>query len=120
MKGCATDFAKRTKGYNLPATYIIHTVSPVWYGGHKNEDSLLASCYRESMLIASNLGLKSIAFSVISCGAYRFPIPKACDIAVNEIKQALKESSVEQVIFACFDSKVEMALRKSIAKSCHH
>ena len=116
LKGCATGFAKLTKGYNLPAKYIIHAVGPVWDGGHKNEESLLASCYRESMLIANNKNLKSIAFPAISCGAYRFPIPKACDIAVREIKTALKGTSIEHVIFACFDTKIEKALIKSMAK----
>jgi len=116
LKGCKTGYAKLTKGYDLPAKYIIHAVGPVWYGGHKNEEQLLASCYRECMVIANNRNLKSIAFPAISCGAYRFPIPKACDIAVYEIKKSLNESSIERVIFACFDQKIEKALQNSMSK----
>ncbi len=115
LGGCDTGFAKITKGYDLPANYIIHTVGPVWYGGQKNEEALLASCYRECMKLATETGIASIAFPAISCGSYRFPIEKACDIAVCEVKKSLVQYNAEiKVIFVCFDEKLERALRKVI------
>ena len=113
LKGCETGFAKLTKAYNLPATYIIHTVGPVWYGGHKNEEFLLASCYQECLKIANESNCKSIVFPAISCGAYRFPIPKATDIAIREI-HTFKHNSIDHIIFACFEAKIERALEKSL------
>lgn len=111
LGGCDTGFAKITSGYHLPAKFIIHAVGPVWYGGDKNEQQLLASCYRESLRIAAEHQLTSIAFPAISCGAYRFPIPKACEIAYREVKKFLQaDSSINKVIFACFDAKLENAL----------
>ena len=115
LGGCNTGFAKITKGYDLPAKHIIHTVGPVWYGGHKNEEALLASCYRECLRIAVDNGITSIAFPAISCGAYRFPIDKACKIAVSEVIACLAESNVGlKVIFVCFDEKLERAFNKAI------
>lgn len=115
LGGCNTGFAKITKGYNLPAKYIIHAVGPVWYGGHKNEEELLASCYRECLKIAVDYEIQSIAFPAISCGSYRFPIDKACDIAINEVASFLDKNSVEiKVIFVCFDEKLEKAFKKVI------
>lgn len=116
LKGCETGHAKITSGYNLPADYVIHTVGPVWDGGGNNEESLLASCYRESLLLANKHQLKSIAFPAISCGAYRFPIAKACDIAINEILNVKDGMSIEYVIFACFDTKMERAFNNSLSK----
>ncbi|WDE09991.1 O-acetyl-ADP-ribose deacetylase [Thalassomonas haliotis] len=111
LGGCDTGFAKITSGYNLAAKFIIHTVGPVWYGGHKNEERLLASCYRECLRIAGEHQLSSIAFPAISCGAYRFPVPRACEIAYGEVQQFLQsDSSINKVIFACFDRKLENAL----------
>ena len=77
LGGGTTGFAKVTKGYDLPAKHIIHAVGPVWYGGQKNEEALLASCYRECMRLAAENGITSIAFPAISCGSYRFPNDKA-------------------------------------------
>ncbi len=116
LDGCSTGYAKLTKGYLLPAHYIIHAVGPVWIDGNHNERALLASCYRECMKIANNKKLKSIAFPAISCGVYGFPIPEACEIAVNEVIRALKDSTIEHIIFACFDTKVEEALNISLSK----
>jgi len=115
FKGCETGFAKITKGYNLSAKYIIHTVGPVWYGGNKNEEELLASCYRECLRIANEESCESIAFPAISCGAYRFPITKACDIAVKEIKSS-KDLSIKRVVIACFERKIKSAFEKSLSK----
>lgn len=111
LNGCRTGFAKITKGYNLPAKYVIHTVGPVWHGGGHNEEALLRSCYRESLNLALSKGVKSIAFPAISCGAYRFPISKACTIAIQEIGQFLAlNPNFDKVILACFESQVESAL----------
>lgn len=115
LGGCDTGFAKITKGYDLPAKYIIHTVGPVWYGGHRNEDVLLASCYRESLKIAIDTKLKSIAFPAISCGAYGFPADKACRIAVNEIAQFLNKNNSEiKMIFVCFGGGMERMINREL------
>jgi O-acetyl-ADP-ribose deacetylase len=114
LDGCKTGFAKITQGYNLPAKYVIHTVGPVWFGGQENEETLLKSCYNECMNIAKDHKLKSMAFPAISCGAFGFPIQKACDIALKEIKRGLMDSSLEHIIFACFSSEVEQALKTSM------
>ena len=113
--GCKTGAAKITGGYQLPAKHIIHTVGPVWYGGDRGEPELLASCYRESLKLALDNQLKSIAFPAISCGAYRYPIDKACDIAIREVSKFLREfNEIEKVVFVCFDAKVEKQLKKVI------
>ena len=113
--GCKTGAAKITGGYQLPAKHIIHTVGPVWYGGDRGEPELLASCYRESLKLALDNQLKSIAFPAISCGAYRYPIDKACDIAIREVSKFLREfDEIEKVVFVCFDAKVEKQLKKVI------
>ncbi len=103
LGGCRTGEAKLTGGYNLPAKYVIHAVGPVWHGGKHGEDELLASCYRNSLLLAEEHGVKSIAFPCISTGAYRFPIERATRIAVSEVKKFLEQTrSVERVVFVCF------------------
>ncbi len=106
LNGCATGDAKITKGYNLPAKYVIHTVGPVWFGGFKNENELLASCYSNSLNIAQKYKLKSIAFPNISTGIYKFPKEKAAKIAVNEVNQHMKNNkSIKKIIFAIFDEE---------------
>lgn len=116
LNGCKTGFAKLTKGYDLPAKYVIHAVGPVWQGGSQREAELLASCYAECIKIADAHKISSIAFPAISCGAYGFPIEKACDIAVREVLRAAKGTTVEHIIFACFNDKTEQALKKSLAE----
>jgi len=116
LKGCKTGYAKLTNGYGLPARFIIHAVGPVWYGGHKNEEALLASCYRECIKISNDHEFISLAFPAISCGAYKFPIPRACEIAVDEVMRSRADTTLQRVIFACFDSKVEKSLKKMIGK----
>ena len=115
--GCKTGAAKITGGYQLSAKHIIHTVGPVWYGGDRGEPELLASCYRESLKLALDNQLKSIAFPAISCGAYRYPIDKACDIAIREVSKFLREfDEIEKVVFVCFDAKVEKQLNKALMR----
>jgi O-acetyl-ADP-ribose deacetylase (regulator of RNase III) len=113
LNGCETGKAKITAGYNLPAKHVIHTVGPVWHGGNHHEDEMLASCYRECMHIANEHELTSIAFPAISCGVYGFPIQRASEIAIREVMKAGRGSSIEQVIFACFNLEVESALKQA-------
>lgn len=106
LKGCKTGEAKITNGYNLPAKFIIHTVGPIWKDGTRGEKELLASCYRNSLLIAENLKLKSIAFPNISTGVYGFPKPLAAEIAIQEVRQFAKTShEIRQVVFVAFDEE---------------
>ncbi len=106
LNGCNTGDAKITKGYNLPARFVIHTVGPVWYGGNRNEPALLASCYRKSLEVAVKNGCKTIAFPNISTGVYRFPKELATEIAIREVKNFLKDDkTIETVYFVCFDSE---------------
>jgi len=106
LGGCPTGEAKISPGFNLPAKYIIHTVGPVWNGGKNNEDKLLANCYNNSLKLAIENGIKTIAFPAISTGVYRFPLERATEIAINEVKKFLeKNESVAKVIFVCFDEE---------------
>ena len=103
LLGCKTGEAKITKGYNLPAKHVIHTVGPVWNGGKYREDELLSNCYKNSLGLAVKNKIKTIAFPAISTGVYRFPIERAAKIAISEVKNFLeKNKSIEKVIFVCF------------------
>ena len=107
LDGCETGEAKLTKGYNLKARYVIHTVGPVWNGGTRREDQLLANCYQNSLQLANNISLKSIAFPAISTGVYRFPIDRACRIALKSITDYLKfHDSINEIYLVCFDRVV--------------
>lgn len=104
LGGCKTGEAKITKGYKLPASFIIHTVGPVWNGGDNGEDELLASCYRNSLQLAIEREIKTIAFPSISTGAYRFPLKRAARIAMLEIMKFLeKDQSLDKVFVVCYD-----------------
>ncbi len=104
LNGCRTGEAKITKGYNLPAKFVIHTVGPVWNGGTNKEELLLENCYKNSLSLAVEHGIKTIAFPAISTGVYSFPVERASLIAVNTVKEFLENNpSIEQVIFCCFD-----------------
>jgi len=105
--GCPTGEARVTKGYRLPAKWVIHTVGPIWSGGNRDEDELLASCYRNSFKAGIEIGAVTIAFPSISTGAYRFPMEKATNIALSETKSSLlANQSIKKVVFVCFGSQV--------------
>ena len=100
LNGCETGQSKITKGYNLPAKYIIHTVGPIWRDGHNNERTLLESCYNTSLNLAKENGIKTIAFPAISCGVYHFPLEEACKIATTTVKEFITANNCfEKVIF---------------------
>ncbi len=104
LGGCPTGAAKMTRGYNLPAKHVIHTVGPVWRGGSHDEDRLLAECYRNSLRLARDSGLRSIAFPSISTGVYAFPVERASKIALHEIREFLAQNALpEKVVIVCFD-----------------
>lgn len=101
--GCPTGEARVSKGYKLPAKWVIHTVGPVWRGGNKNEEALLANCYRNSLKAAKEKGLKTIAFPSISTGAYGFPLERATEIALEETRTFLEgDKTLQKVLFVCF------------------
>ena len=103
LGGCATGQAKITRGYKLPAQWVIHTVGPVWHDGQHGEDELLASCYRSCFALVEEHGIKTVAFPSISTGAYGFPMNRAARIALRETKHFLERNqSVEQVMLVCF------------------
>jgi O-acetyl-ADP-ribose deacetylase (regulator of RNase III) len=105
LHGCPTGAAKITKGYNLAAHWVIHTVGPVWRGGGQGEERLLAQCYRSCFELARDHGVRSIAFPSISTGAYGFPVAKASGIAIDEIKSFLQQNAIpETVLLVCFDA----------------
>jgi O-acetyl-ADP-ribose deacetylase len=106
LDGCPTGEAKVTPGFKLPAKFIIHTVGPVWRGGDRNEDGLLANCYKNSLRLADENKIKTLAFPAISTGIYGFPKERAVKIALKETLNFLKSnSSIEKVIFVCYDSE---------------
>lgn len=105
LGGCQTGQAKLTRGYKLPAKFVIHTVGPVWHGGAKNEAKLLASCYRESLALAVSRQLTSIAFPCISTGVYGYPPRLAAEVAVATVQEFLHSPcSLQEIIFCCFSS----------------
>src|SRR5688500_11637695 len=105
LGGCKTGEAKLTKGYLLPARYIIHTVGPVWRGGEAGEPVLLASCYRRSLALAIDKRAASLAFPSISTGIYGYPIEQAAQVAVSTVRDSLREeASLEEVVFCCFSA----------------
>jgi len=117
LNGCKTGEAKITKGYNLPAKYVIHTVGPIWIGGELNEPELLASCYRKSLELAVEYGIKSIAFPSISTGAFGYPIEKAAPIALKTVNCFIADNptELEKVIFVLFSNE-DFELYQSTAK----
>lgn len=114
LHGCKTGQAKITKAYNLPCDYIIHTVGPVWNGGVLGEEEKLADCYRNSLILAAENNIKTIAFPSISTGIYKFPVERAAKIAVNTVNNFLDENKgvIDEVIFVLFDKNTENAYKK--------
>ena len=115
LGGCATGDAKLTRGYRLPAKYVLHTVGPVWQGGGAGEDELLARCYRSSFELVERHGLRSVAFPAISCGAFGFPADRAARVAVGEARRFLEANpAVERVLAVCFGGEVYDAYREAL------
>jgi O-acetyl-ADP-ribose deacetylase (regulator of RNase III) len=113
---CPTGSARITPGFRLPARHVIHAVGPVWQGGDADEDGLLAACYRESLRLAGEHGLKSIAFPAISTGIYGFPLERATRIAVATVAAEAPQSGLARVVFACFGGEVAAIYRKVLAE----
>ena len=108
LHGCPTGEAKITKGYRLPAKYVLHTPGPVWHGGQNDEEELLASCYLSCLCLASEYGCRTVAFPSISTGVYHFPLEKASCIAVGTIAVYLREHpEIELVRMVCFDARTK-------------
>lgn len=120
LGGCTTGSAKITKGYRLPAKYVIHTVGPIWRGGAKGESKLLASCYAASLKLALENQIKTIAFPAVSCGTYGYPVGDAAIIAIKEIVHFLDQhKELETVYFVCFDDIIYEAYSHAV-DSLHH
>jgi len=115
LGGCKTGEAKLTRGYRLPARFVIHTVGPVWRDGRQNEDGLLASCHRASLALARANGVTSVAFPAISCGVYGFPIPRAAGIAMRTFAEVLPGyPELQSLTIAAFDAEVETAFAEAL------
>ena len=115
---CPTGEARITPGYRLPAMHVIHTVGPVWRGGGRGEAERLASCYRESLRLAQEFALRSVAFPAISCGVYGYPIEQAVTIAVREVREWLAgDSAPRRIVFCCFGAALAEAYRRAVPQS---
>lgn len=117
LGGCPTGQAKMTRGYRLPAKHVIHAVGPVWHGGARGEDELLANCYRNALALAEQHGLASVAFSAISTGVYGFPMERAVRIALREVSEFLRTSlHVKKVSLVCFGQEAYDVHRQAYAE----
>lgn len=118
LRGCETGDAKITRGYRLPAKWVIHTVGPIWRGGKRGEVDHLASCYRRSLEVALGCGCRTVAFPSISTGAYRFPMEPAARIAVRECREFLAaHPEMERILLVCFGAESLAAHEKALAES---
>ncbi|MBR3751599.1 MAG: O-acetyl-ADP-ribose deacetylase [Ruminiclostridium sp.] len=116
LNGCETGQAKITKGYRLPAQYVIHTPGPIWRGGDRNEPALLASCYRSCLALARENGCKTVCFPSISTGVYHVPLEQAAEIAIRTIREELEGRELpETVTMVCFDSRTKAAYEAALA-----
>lgn len=117
LNGCKTGEAKITRGYKLPAKFVIHTPGPVWHGGNNNEAEKLRCCYRNSLVLASENGCKTVDFPSISTGVYHFPLEKAAGIAIGAISEYLFEHpEIERVRMVCFDERTKEHYDKALEK----
>ena len=117
LGGCDTGDAKITRGYRLPARWVIHTVGPVWHGGAQGEAALLASAYRRSLEVAAEHDVRTIAFPAISCGVYGYPVAEAAQIAVGEVRRFLQsDARIERVLLTCFGAIVRDAYLRAVAQ----
>ncbi|MEN8231111.1 MAG: O-acetyl-ADP-ribose deacetylase [Thermodesulfobacteriota bacterium] len=117
LNGCATGDAKITKGHNLPAQYVIHTVGPVWHGGTTGEEDLLASCYQKSFKLVREFTLQSIALPAISTGVYGFPKHRAASIAIREtLKELTENNRLARVLIVCFNNETRIAYEEALRK----
>lgn len=116
LGGCKTGQAKITGGHKLKARHVIHAVGPIWHGGGHGEDDLLASCYRESLRLAGEHRLRSIAFPAISTGVYGFPLERATRIAMETVAEEASKAGLERVVFACFGAEAAARYRAEIAR----
>ena len=115
LGGCETGQAKITRGYRLPARYVIHTVGPIWQGGDAGEPDLLAACYRNSLQLAVEHGVRTIAFPAISCGVYGYPLDEAARIAVQTIRAFVREHATpREVLLVCFTPEVRAAYTRAL------
>ena len=121
LHGCKTGQAKLTKAYKLRCKYVIHTVGPVWNGGSLNEEEKLADCYKNSLALAVENNIRTIAFPSISTGIYRFPVERAAKIAVATVKAFLQENpdKIDEVLWVLFDEKTESVYEKEV-RECGH
>ncbi len=118
LGGCPTGEARITKGYRLPARWVVHTVGPVWHGGRHGEDQLLANCYQNSLALAKQHGIRSIAFPSISTGAYGYPMTRAAGIAVREVRAFLaRNKEIEEVVLVCFGESALEVHRRALEKT---
>ncbi len=115
LGGCETGQAKLTRGYRLPARWVIHTVGPIWQGGDRGEPELLAACYRNSLRVAVEQGVRTIAFPAISCGVYGYPLDQAAQIAVREVRSFLAgDDRIQTVDLVCFGGEVRQAYEQAM------
>jgi len=118
LNGCPTGEARITRGYRLPARWVIHTVGPVWKGGNRNEAALLGSCYENSLKLAVEKNLKSIAFPAISTGAYAYPLREATEIAIRSVREfTCRSEALDEVVFCCYSGEHFAVYKKLIAQS---
>lgn len=118
LHGCTTGEAKLTKGYNLPADYVIHTVGPIWHGGERQEADLLDSCYYKSLAVAVENGIRTIAFPSISTGVYGYPVDKAAKVAVNAVNRFLSDNpgKIDVVYWVLFDDRTFAVYESEVDK----